>query len=137
MILTEKQQKGLDLAIARYKERKPYTCISGYAGSGKSTLIKFIVKALGLSNSEVAYVAYTGKAAAVLQAKGNPNATTVHRLLYRAEPRSNGTFYFRPRHKGEIKYRVIVVDEVSMLPKNMWDQLLSHGIYVIAAGDPA
>lgn len=105
-------------------------------GSGKSTLINFIIKALGVPKYQVAYVAYTGKAAAVLQAKGNPNATTVHRLLYRAEPRSNGTFYFRPRHKGEIKYRVIVVDEVSMLPKNMWDQLLSHGIYVIAAGDP-
>lgn len=29
--LTEKQQKGVDLAVARYKEGKPYTCISGYA----------------------------------------------------------------------------------------------------------
>lgn len=34
-------------------------------------------------------------------------------------------------------YKVIVVDEVSMLPKTMWDLLLSHrGIYVIACGDP-
>ena len=36
----------------------------------------------------------------------------------------------------EIKYDVIVVDEVSMLPKSLWDLLISHNAYVIACGDP-
>lgn len=31
MILTKKQQEGLDLAVARYNEHKAYTCIAGYA----------------------------------------------------------------------------------------------------------
>lgn len=31
MILTAKQEEGLKIAVARYKERKPYTCIAGYA----------------------------------------------------------------------------------------------------------
>lgn len=136
MILTDKQQKGLDLAVARYNEHKAYTCIAGYAGSGKSTLIKFIVKALNIPNEQVAYVAYTGKAAAVLQAKGNPNATTVHKLLYNARPRANGTFYFQPVPVGEIHYKLIVVDEVSMVPKEMWERLLRHRIYILATGDP-
>ena len=29
--LNKKQQDGLELAVARYKEKKPYTCIAGYA----------------------------------------------------------------------------------------------------------
>ncbi len=32
MILTEKQQKGLEIAVRRFKEKKPWTCIAGYAG---------------------------------------------------------------------------------------------------------
>ena len=32
MILTEKQQKGLETAVRRFKEGKPWTCIAGYAG---------------------------------------------------------------------------------------------------------
>lgn len=63
MILTDKQQQGLEIAVARYQLGAPWTCISGYAGSGKSTLIKFIIAALNLDPSEVCYIAYTGKAA--------------------------------------------------------------------------
>lgn len=31
MELTTKQKEGLKIAVARYKERKAYTCIAGYA----------------------------------------------------------------------------------------------------------
>ena len=31
MILTNKQEEGLKIAIARYKNKERYTCISGYA----------------------------------------------------------------------------------------------------------
>jgi exodeoxyribonuclease-5 len=136
MILTEKQQQGLEIAVERYKAGLSWTCISGYAGSGKSTLVKFIVAALGLTEEEVAYVAFTGKAAKVLSQKGCPNATTAHRLLYRAKPKADGTYIFIPRDELEGEYKLIVVDEVSMLPKEMWILLLSHGVYVLACGDP-
>mgnify|MGYP002675256124 FL=1 len=50
---------------------------------------------------------------------------------------ANGTFKFFPRDNSELaQYKVIVVDEVSMLPKKLWDLMLTHGIYIIAAGDP-
>ena len=29
--LTEKQQEGLDICLKRYKDKKPYTIIAGYA----------------------------------------------------------------------------------------------------------
>lgn len=31
MKLTTKQEEGLKIAVARYNERKSYTCIAGYA----------------------------------------------------------------------------------------------------------
>lgn len=134
--LTEKQAEGLRVAVERYNQRQPWTCIAGYAGSGKSTLIKFIISALGVNpEEEVCYVAFTGKAATVLQQKGCPNAMTAHKLLYKAKPMPNGTYKFIPKlDLGD--YKVIVVDEVSMLPRPMWEKLVSHGIYILATGDP-
>lgn len=136
IILTEKQKIGLELAVERYNQHKPYTCISGYAGSGKSTLVKFIIQALGIAPYDVCFIAYTGKAALVLKEKGNLNAMTAHKLLYQSYPRADGTFFHMPRKPLEYPYKLIVVDEVSMLPKDMWELLLSHKIYVIALGDP-
>lgn len=136
MILTAKQEEGLQIAVSRYKEHEPYTCISGYAGTGKSTLIKFIIAALGFLPDEVCYVAYTGKAAQVLKQKGCSNPITAHKLLYKAKPMPNGTYKFVPKISLEEEYKIIVVDEVSMLPKPMWDRLLAHRIHVIAMGDP-
>ena len=135
--LTKKQEEGLRTAVARYQLGEKYTIISGYAGSGKSTLIKFIIDALPIDpEKDVAYAAFTGKAATVLQQKGCQNATTAHKLLYRAKPMPNGTYKFIPRIIGEIEYKVIVIDEVSMLPKPMWDLLMKHNIYILATGDP-
>jgi len=136
MILTKKQEEGLKIAVERYINNEPYTCISGYAGSGKSTLISYIVAALNLYPEAVCYIAYTGKAATVLRQKGCPNAVTAHKLLYRSVPQKDGTFKFIAKDKLEEEYDLIVVDEISMLPKAMWNLLLSHKIHVIACGDP-
>lgn len=136
MQLTAKQEEGLKMAVNRYNLGMRYTVISGYAGSGKSTLVKYIVAALGFDEDDVAYVAYTGKAANVLKNKGCKNATTAHKLLYYANRNKDGTYSFRPRERLEKEYKLIVVDEVSMLPDELWYQLLSHGIYVLAMGDP-
>lgn len=103
---------------------------------GKSYLVKFIVEALHLRPRDVCYIAYTGKAALVLQQKECPNAMTAHKLLYNSYPREDGTFYHQPKRPLEHNYKLIVVDEVSMFPKYMWDLLLSHNIHVIALGDP-
>lgn len=136
MILTNKQEEGLKIAVQRYNDKERYTVISGYAGAGKSTLVKFIISALGIYNEDVAYVAYTGKAALVLKEKGCPNATTAHKLLYQSFLRKDGTFFHKPRRPLEYPYKLIIVDEVSMLPREMWDLLLSHRTHVIALGDP-
>ena len=136
MTLTDKQREGLNIALKRYNDGEKYTVIAGYAGTGKSTLIKFIISALNINPSDVAYVAYTGKAATVLAEKGCPNATTAHKLLYYSKQMPDGKFFHRARPRLEFPYKVIVVDEVSMLPQSLWNLLISHDVYVIACGDP-
>ena len=109
------------------------------AGAGKSTLIKFIIAAMNINPDAVRYVAYTGKAANVLKNKGCPGATTAHKLLYKARLMPNGKYKFSPRSKMDLieeGIEVVVVDEVSMLPKKIWDLLCSHSFYILACGDP-
>lgn len=139
MILNTKQQEGLDLAIKRYLDGEKYTTIAGYAGSGKSTLVKFIVSALGNvginPDKDITYACYCGKAVQVLIDKGNKNAMTLHKLLYDARPLPNGKFLFTP--KIVLDYKIVIVDEVSMVSQAFVDLLLSHrNIYVIFMGDP-
>ena len=134
--LTNKQEQGLRIAVERYKAHESWTCIAGYAGTGKSTLVKFIIAALNVAPENVAYVTFTGKAASVLRHKGCPNAMTAHKLLYYSKRLPNGKFVFTPRTSLEGEYKVIVVDEISMLPKELWELLLRHKVYIIACGDP-
>lgn len=136
MTLTDKQEKGLRLAISRYKNKEPFTVIAGYAGSGKSTLVQYIIQELHIPESKIAYVAYTGKAALVLKSKGCPGATTAHKLLYHTTELPDGTFIHVPKDKPDKAYKLIVVDEVSMLAKEMWTILMKWGVHVICLGDP-
>lgn len=135
MELTNLQEKGLKIACERYRNKEPYTVIAGYAGTGKSTLVEFIIDALGLYNDEVAYVAYTGKASLVLQNKGCDGAMTSHKLLYNTRENADGTFTHIPKDELDNKYKLIIVDEVSMLPNDLWKLLLSHKVPIIALGD--
>ena len=121
MILNTKQEQGLKIAVERYKNHEKFTVIAGYAGAGKSTLVRFIIEALDVPEEEVCYATFTGKAAEVLRKKGNPNAMTLHRLLYDSIPKSSGGFIRVP--KKTLDYTIIVVDEVSMVPKSMIDML--------------
>lgn len=134
MILTRKQAEGLLISIDRYNAGKKYTVISGYAGSGKSTLVRFIIEALNVNENDVCYCAFTGKAAEVLRKKGNKNVCTLHKLLYESIPKPTGGFFRKP--KLQLGYKVIVVDEVSMAPKTLIDLLFTHHVYVICLGDP-
>lgn len=91
---------------------------------------------MNLNPEDVCYITYTGKAAQVLRSKGCHNAKTSHKLLYKSVRLDDGTYRHFPRKFLESPYRLIIVDEVSMLPKPIWDLLLSHQIPVLALGDP-
>ena len=134
MILTNRQEQGLREILNRYKNGEKYTVISGFAGVGKSTLVKFAIATLGVEDTKVAYATYTGKAAEVLRKKGNAGACTLHKLLYDHRPLPSGGFLRLP--KTSLDVSIVVVDEVSMVPQYMIDLLHRHRVYVIYLGDP-
>ena len=138
MELTIKQQQGLKIAIERFLAHEKYTVISGYAGTGKSTLVKFIIDALtdyGINpDIDVCFACYTGKACQVLMNMGNKNVSTLHKLLYESIPKPNGGWI--RKKKEQIGYTIIIVDEVSMAPKELMNLLFTHHVHVICLGDP-
>ena len=137
MILTEKQNEALKEILRKYEHHDKYVVIGGYAGSGKSTLVKFAISALerqGIKERDVCYAAYTGKACQVLLSKGNKNVSTLHKLMYESIPKPDGTFY--RRRKVQLNYKVIVADECSMIPMQLVKNLLSYPVFVIFLGDP-
>lgn len=134
------------ISIEPLNEYKEMVCIyvdnddhlyltNDYIVTHNTTLIKYIIHMLDIPEDEVAYIAYTGKASLVMREKGCSGAMTAHRLLYQVKQREDGTYYFVPkRYIGD--YKIIVLDECSMLPNDMWELLLTHNIHVLALGDP-
>lgn len=121
--------------------------LCGYAGTGKTFLIDYIVKKLGLTAGESAvFVAPTGKAASVIIRNGTP-ASTVHSLIYTREEDievdENGEVIserflrFVKKENIDSKIRLIVVDETSMVSDDVLRDLLSFGVKCLFCGDPA
>ncbi len=120
------QQEALIGALARFcagLKNDPYKqtptgpsadltfVINGYAGTGKTTLMSALVRALRALNINVVLMAPTGRAAKVLNGYSGFPASTIHRRIYRhsiggevpglKENRDNNTLY--------------IVDEASMI----------------------
>ena len=64
--LTQEQQAAVDKAVALIKTR-PLVTLGGLAGTGKTTIMAEIARAL--RPGKLAFVAFTGKAKSVLEAK--------------------------------------------------------------------
>ena len=107
-----------------------------YIVTHNTTLIHFIIAALNIDLSDVCYCAFTGKATQVLKDKGCENVRTLHKLLYKSYKKKNGTYAHIKRTELDHDYKLIVVDEVSMVPLDLWILLLQHKVHVIALGDP-
>ena len=123
--------------------------LTGYAGTGKTSLIKHTVsESLRLVDGEsVAFVTPTGKAATVL-IKNGVTACTVHRLIYQSivkeeEIEVNGKkvkierLTFKRRDSIDKGIKLIVLDEASMVSDEMLSDVLSFGVKVILCGDNA
>ncbi len=137
MELTLKQEEAVKIVKQRFLDGEKQSVIGGYAGAGKSSAVKAIIQSLPHINPEtdVVYTSFTGKAVQVLQSKGNHNVSTLHKLLYEHVMMPDGSFI--STKKSHINYKVVIVDEISMVPKKLLDDLMSHNVYVIALGDPA
>src|SRR3954468_3447196 len=107
----------------------------GYAGTGKTTLARHVAEAV---EGEVAFGAYTGKAALVLRSKGCSEASTIHSMIYRSrESDEGGPSFVLNRQSAAAKADLIVIDECSMVDEELGRDLLSFGRPVLVLGDPA
>lgn len=141
----------------------------GYAGTGKTTILRQVIGELGLRDSEVCYAAFTGKASLVMQRHGLP-ATTIHSLIYKVSLSSDDRIeseegilkqmiedkkdkklireqklkvsrmkspHFYPNEDSDAaNAKLIVLDEVSMVDKQLGEDLLSFGTPILVVGDP-
>ncbi len=83
MILTDEQSATI---MAIVSSTNPVEALTGYAGTGKTSCLPYLVQALLASGREVTIAAPTNKAALVLRSKGLENATTYYRAAFRPVP---------------------------------------------------
>lgn len=132
-----------------FKETNPFFVLTGYAGTGKTTLLKHCVtEVLGLvPEISAAFVTPTGKAATVLIRSGIP-ATTLHRLIYQSiaeeeEIELNGKkitiekLNFKRRESIDKSIKLIVLDEASMVSDQIIYDLAEFGVKLLLCGDNA
>ena len=144
MELTKEQQYIVDGIIKWYNDGKEqWLVVSGYAGTGKTTILSFLPKLLP-KTTRITFNTYTGKAASVLSNKlananvWNVNVSTIHKLIYQPIIRKdkNGFEYIDDWEKVEIlPYDLIIIDEASMVNQEMFEDLLSFNKPILCIGD--
>lgn len=134
--LTDEQSHAIDRITAWFKLPEPQTFhFGGYAGTGKTTVIKHLCSLLG-DSVYIIVSAFTGKACSVLQRKG-VHAQTLHSLIYDVEVESNGQVSFTKKVRLEGRPQLIIVDEASMISTELYNDLMSFKVKVLFVGDPA
>ena len=100
--------------------------IRGYAGTGKTTLLKSLVKTLNTLKQKSVLLAPTGRAAKVLASYSGHPAWTIHKKIYRQKSGRDGLGEFvldRNLHK----HTCFIVDEASMIGDRSSDSVFGSG----------
>ena len=147
MELSDDQKTIHDCIIDCIKNKRPLTTLGGYAGTGKTFLISQIRNTLEKENPkiQIAFVTFTGKASIVLYQKlGHLDESrhyigTIHSLIYKPEVHWNNKLNRMVITKWiktpKIDFDLIIIDEASMISKELLDDLQSYDINILAVGD--
>jgi len=121
-----------------------YVTLGGYAGTGKTTLISILRRELynKYKTIKVSFCSYTGKGAIVLKNKlidqkaiySQDTVSTIHSLIYSPDVNSNDEI-IGWKLKDKIDCDLIIIDEASMVDAEIWRDLTSFNIPIIAVGD--
>ncbi|NTW31107.1 MAG: AAA family ATPase, partial [Bacteroidetes bacterium] len=96
------------------QEDRNLLVIKGYAGTGKTSIVKAIVKVLEEYNHGTVLLAPTGRSAKVLSKYSESPAFTIHKKIYKLNSDTDGNVkidLFPNLHKNTL----FVVDEASMI----------------------
>jgi len=129
------EQKDILKKIIKSIDKNQVQTLGGYAGTGKSTLVKAICQILDHKELRFHCCAYTGKAANVLKKKGL-TSSTIHSAIYYAEIREEEVYWsLKDRYEVANSIHGFIVDESSMVSKEIYDDLCSFGLPIIFVGD--
>ena len=139
--LTDDQQVAMDMLAVFMKTRAPMAgVLTGFAGTGKTTMIRLIASTFG----EPVILAPTGKAALRVRDATGCSAQTIHKWLY--TPKEDGDtgetkFTLKKPNKVETSSnRLVVVDEASMVTRELWEHIWDMcqvlDLRVLLVGDP-
>lgn len=143
--LSPDQAQALQAIGSWYRGKTaPFLTLGGYAGTGKTTLIAYLRKALQdyEDDTRVAFCAFTGKATRVLAdrlrdnevMRPRDNVSTIHSLIYTAQLDDHGAVASW-QLKESLDYDLIIVDEASMVDEAIWSDLLGFNVPILAVGD--
>ena len=116
----------------------PLFLLEGYAGTGKTTVVSTLVKALPKAGYSAVLLAPTGRAAKVLSLYAQMPAFTIHKRLYRPAMDADGHVRFQVQQNKSVR-TLFIVDEASMIPddrqsgentafqtRNLLEDLIGH-----------
>lgn len=112
--------------------------LTGPAGSGKTTVLKELIRRAEILGLKIALAAPTGRAAARIEEVVGLNASTVHRLLEFEYNEDERLLYFKRGANNPLSADVIFIDESSMLDSRLFLALLraiKNGAVLILIGD--
>lgn len=136
MSLTSEQKDVLKSLIGNLDNQQVQT-LGGFAGTGKSTILKVLLDALHRRGRSFCAAAYTGKATNVLRKKGM-HAQTIHSTIYLPYKDENNETVWQLATASDLAMKGVdgfVVDEASMVSKEIHDDLISFGLPIIYVGD--
>jgi len=95
--------------------------LKGYAGSGKTTILKGLVEYLNSLEKDFALMAPTGRAAKVIRERTGHEANTIHKSIYsfedmvEMEEGDSFFYYYKIRNNVDVAGKIFIVDEASLL----------------------
>ncbi|RTK94352.1 MAG: hypothetical protein EKK64_08550 [Neisseriaceae bacterium] len=131
------EQKDVVRNIIKGIPSNQITTLGGYAGTGKSTIIKIILQTMKKKGFNFIPCAYTGKAANVLRKKGMENANTIHSTIYQTYVNEQQEVFWDLKSKNLIQQEIdgFIIDEASMVSKEIHEDLKQYGLPIIYVGD--
>jgi len=126
--LTGDQEKTLEAVDAFLNDDVPVFRLTGYAGTGKTTLMQGLCQYLKHKYRSFSLMAPTGRAAMVLTQRTGQEASTIHRAIYNMDDlleNKEGTsfkYYYGLDQNWNGSDHVYIVDEASMISDVFSDQ---------------
>lgn len=106
--------------------------LNGYAGTGKTSVVAALIKALAHCRIKTVVLAPTGRAAKVAGAMAGKAASTIHRRIYHMETTDNGMTVRLSANRDQ--NTVFIVDEASLITDSRRGSLLRDLVKYVYSG---